>query len=178
MEITGETGIGVEDASWKEAFKNRDYKNLAKAYLYRGSFTLPQNFSSSGVTLFYKNIGLEQSIFINGKRIAANLKQDQTSKGFIIDPAILQPGKNTISILATPVPKKYDWENVNTDPGVIQLFTPAETWHRKLFNGLAQVLVQTTKEAGEIKLTATSPTLATGSIQLRSAVGKMRPAVN
>jgi beta-galactosidase len=70
--------------------------------------------------------------------------------------------------VATPIPKKYDWDYVNTDPGVIQLVTAAQPWKRKLFNGLAQVIVQTTKEAGAITITASSPNLKTTVLRLNS----------
>ena len=33
---------------------------------------------------------------------------------------------------------------------------PSEKWQRKLFNGLAQVIIQSTGAAGEIQLTAES----------------------
>jgi beta-galactosidase len=178
MNAVSDLAEDINDATWKEAFGNRDYKNLAKAYVYRGSFTLPENYSSSDITLFYKNIGLEQTIYINGKEIGKNIKQDQTAKGFTIDKTILKPGKNLVAILATPIGKKYDWENVNTDPGLIQLITPAEPWKRKLFSGLAQVIVQTTKEGGDIILTATSPNLKPTVIKLRSTSVTTRPAVD
>ena len=49
---------------------------------------------------------------------------------------------------------------------------PSPTWSRSLFNGLAQVIVQSTKDAGEIKLTATGkglePVTATMQSQLRA----------
>jgi beta-galactosidase len=70
--------------------------------------------------------------------------------------------------VATPIPKKYDWDYVNTDPGLIQLVTAAQPWKRKLFSGLAQVIVQTTKEAGEITITATSSNLKAAVIRLNS----------
>jgi beta-galactosidase len=73
--------------------------------------------------------------------------------------------------------KNYDWENVNTDPGLIQLITPADQWKRKLFNDLARVIVQTTKEAGNIALTAISPKLTNGVMNLQSTATKVRPAV-
>lgn len=177
MDASAETGVDVDDAAWKEAFKGRDYKNLAKAYLYRGSFTLPLNSNASELTLFYKNIGREQSLFINGKKIGENLKESQTGKGFTLEKSILKPGKNIIAIVATPIPKRYEWDNVNTDPGLIQIFTPAEKWKRKLFNGLAQVIVQTTGEGGEITLTAISSGVNAGVIKLKATAVKGRSAV-
>lgn len=178
MDATSELVADINDASWKEAFKNRDYKNLAKAYAYRGSFMLPENFSSSLITLFYKNIGLEQTIYVNGKAIASNLKQNETANGFVLDESILRPGKNLIVILATPIPKKFDWETVNTDPGLIQIITPAQPWKRKLFNGLTQIIVQTKKDAGEITLNASSPALQSATIKLRSNKVECRPSMD
>ncbi|HWB93218.1 MAG TPA: sialate O-acetylesterase, partial [Puia sp.] len=42
------------------------------------------------------------------------------------------------------------------DPGVLQLIVPAAQWKRRLFNGLAQVIVEATGQPGIISLTATS----------------------
>jgi len=43
-------------------------------------------------------------------------------------------------------------------------------WSRSLFNGLAQIIVQSTRDAGEIKLTATADGLspATAAVQTQS----------
>jgi beta-galactosidase len=168
MDATNETGKDVDDTKWKDAFKDRDYKKLAKAYVYRGHFMLPENFTASTITWFYKNIGSEQSLYINGKEIARNQKENETSNGYLLNKTMLQAGKNSITIVATPILKQHDWDNVNTDPGVIQLVTAAQPWKRKLFNGLAQIIVQTTKEAGEITINATSPNLKTTVLRLNS----------
>jgi beta-galactosidase len=46
--------------------------------------------------------------------------------------------------------------------------------HRRLFNGLALVLVQSLEKPGTIILTASSDTLATASIQLPAVSSRMR----
>jgi len=166
LDVINETGMTVDDTNWKEAFKDRDYKKLAKAYVYRGSFMLTGNFTASTITLFYKNIGREQSIYINGNEIARNQKENETRDGYLLDKKMLQPGKNVIAEVAKPIPKQYEWENVNTDPGLVQLVIPAGTWKVKIFNGLAQVIIQTTKEAGDIVWTATSPNLEPATLRL------------
>lgn len=50
-------------------------------------------------------------------------------------------------------------------------------WSRSLFNGLAQIIMQSTRDAGEIKLTATAdvPTPATAVVQTQPCTP--RPAV-
>jgi beta-galactosidase len=58
-----------------------------------------------------------------------------------------------------------------------QFIGPSSKWSRSLFNGLAQVIVQTTNEPGEIKLTATAEELAPVTTSLRSQLSTPRPSV-
>ncbi|MCC9137554.1 beta-galactosidase GalA [Pontibacter silvestris] len=175
----GLDAISETDAStWKKAFENRDYKNLAPAYLYSGNFELPEDFSGAEITFFYKSIGKEQSIYINGIEIGENLKESVDGNAFKLDQAMLKPGRNRIDIVATPIPKKHEWDNVNTSPGTVQIVTPAAPWKRKLFNGLAQIIIQATKEAGEITLTATAKDLKPAVLKLKSSATATRPSVD
>ena len=48
--------------------------------------------------------------------------------------------------------------------------------HRRLFNGLCMALVQTSQKAGDIKITARSSGLASGSIVLKTKRAKLRPS--
>jgi beta-galactosidase len=54
---------------------------------------------------------------------------------------------------------------------------PSPVWRRNLFSGLAQVIVQTTREPGEIQLTASSDGLAPATVTLRSQPSASRPSV-
>lgn len=169
--------IDIDNGMWKDAFKNRDYDKLPEAYVHRGTFSLPENFSVSQITLFHKNICEEQSIYINGHRIAQGLKVSDKNNGFRLDRSILRAGENSIVIAGTPLRKKHVWDVPNADPGLIQIITPSDSWKRQLFSGLAQVLVQATKEAGEIRLTASSPGLKPFTINLKIHKGELRPFV-
>ena len=50
-------------------------------------------------------------------------------------------------------------------------------WKRSVFNGLAQVIVQSTGQPGEITLTATSSGLSQGVLKLQTQSVPLRPAV-
>jgi beta-galactosidase len=53
----------------------------------------------------------------------------------------------------------------------------AAPWSRSLFNGLAQIIVQSTKDAGEIKLTATADGLTPATAVLQTKPSALRPSV-
>ena len=52
----------------------------------------------------------------------------------------------------------------------------AVPWARSLFNGLAQIIVQSTRDAGEIKLTATADGLALATATVQTQPGAPRPS--
>ncbi|RYY14477.1 MAG: glycoside hydrolase family 2 protein, partial [Cytophagaceae bacterium] len=149
-----------------------------KVYVTRGSFELPPTLAGSRVTLFYQPIGREQVIYVNGHALTPqHLTAEQSpAAGFTLDAGLLKPGKNSIVFVATPLLKKQPWDVPNTLPGTIQVRTPAAAWKRKTFNGLAQVLVQSTQEAGEITLTAHAPGLKASVLKIKSVAAAPRPA--
>jgi beta-galactosidase len=115
---------------------------------------------------------------VNGQAIARNLTGEQAARSsFVLDPKLLRPGKNSIAFVATPLLKKQVWDTPNTNPGTIQVFTSAPAWKRKTFNGLAQVLVQSTEAAGNITLTASAPGLKSSVLKIKSVAAARRPAL-
>lgn len=175
------TTVAYDDTQWQSAFKEdrtAAFGEKVKVVIYRSTFNLPAIKNNEVVNFFYKSIGKEQSLYINGKLIAANVIQSEKGNAYVLDAALLHEGKNTIAIVATPLLKKQPWDNVNTDAGLIQIITPAEVYKRKLFSGLAQVIVQSTGEAGDIILTATAKGLQQGQIKIQALPTSIRPAVN
>ncbi|MFP5041698.1 beta-galactosidase GalA [Parasediminibacterium sp. JCM 36343] len=182
-----ETAVGYDDNKWGNAFKDIRDEAFAKtntALVYRGIFTMPDSMADATVTLLYKCIGTEQSIYINGKLLAANIKQENGSnqfavgkKLFAIDKSKLHPGKNVIAIVGSPLIRKNQWHTPNMDAGVFQIIYPAAQYKRNLFNGLAQVIVQSTGEAGVIVLTANANGLKQASIKITAQPSVKRPAI-
>lgn len=166
-----ETQDNVDISSWDKGFKeerNSEFGKKVKAITYRTDFELSNAFESQTITLFYKSIGKQQSIFINGKEIALNIPENKKGDSFVLDKKLLRSGKNNIAVIAEPLLKVNSWDVINQTLGSIQIVTPAENYKRQLFNGLAQVIVQTTQETGEITLTATSKGLKKAEIKIES----------
>jgi beta-galactosidase len=175
-----EVTADYDDSNWQRAFKddrNDQFGKDVKYIVYRGSFDIPENMNDAAITLFYNSIGKEQTVYINGKPIANQIKENQKGDEFKLDGSLLHPGKNTIAIVAIPLIKMNMWASVNMNPGLIQLIYPAQAWKRKLFNGYAQIIVQSTGEPGEITLTATSPGLKPNVIKLQAQQAVVRPSV-
>lgn len=164
----GKDLLTADDTSWETAFTGRDYKNLPAAYIHRGTFTLPADLSGARLTLFFNSIGKEQLIYINGKPVGENLSEDRPAYEITLDQSVLRQGENRIDVIAKPLTKKNDWDVVNTDPGTVQIYRAAGQWKRKLFNGLAQVIIQSTGEPGEITLSASSPGLKNGILKVNA----------
>ncbi|MGN6177888.1 MAG: beta-galactosidase GalA [Mucilaginibacter sp.] len=160
-----------DDSGWQKAFTDvRDDAFAARApyVLYRGDFTLPDSISNATVSLFYKSLGKVQSVYVNGRLLGADLELTKKGNAFQLDLSLVHPGKNSIVIVAKPLIKANIWANVNTDPGLLQLVYPANGYKRKLFNGYAQVIVQTTNEPGDIVLSAESAGLKGTAVKIRT----------
>ncbi|MFT3845238.1 MAG: beta-galactosidase GalA [Lacibacter sp.] len=152
------------DAAWNKAFKDdrtKEFGKKAKWMVYRGRFIMPQTDSNATITFFSRNIGVQQSVYINGVEVAKNM---DGNRDIIIDSKLLHAGVNLIAITAKPLLKNQPWDVVNMNPGVLQVMTPVPQWRRKLFNGFAQVIVQSTGEKGTVILKAESKGLQSSQL--------------
>ncbi|MBC8051984.1 MAG: glycoside hydrolase family 2 protein [Sphingobacteriaceae bacterium] len=176
-----ETAAFFDDSNWQKAFtdeRTEAFAQSSKYIVYRSSFDLKESDLKAAVTLFYNSIGKQQSIFVNGKELAKNLPENRKGDTFKLDPSILKAGTNSIVIVTTPLFKRQSWESVNSNPGLIQVVKPAEQWKRKLFSGLAQVIVQSTGESGEITLTAKASGLKPVQLKIQAQPAKHRPVID
>ena len=168
----------TNESDWKLAFRNNRNENW-KIYkdsliALRGSFELTDLTDKTVINLFAKSIVEGQTISVNGHLLASNLRRND-NQSYKLDPATLKKGKNEYVVVGKRFKKRSEWDEPNTNPGVIQVVVPAEVWKRKAFNGLAQVIVKSTKRAGEITLVATSGGLTAGTLKITSTSATSRP---
>jgi len=164
-----EIAENFDDSQWSKAFaKGYGEYEVGKNIIVRGSFTLADLTDKTIITLFAKSLAADQSVYVNGKLVGKDLKRNDPNQVFVLDRNLLHKGKNTIVFEGKPLVKKTEWEEINTNPGTIKIYNPAPQWKRETFNGLAQIIVKTTKQAGEITLTATSAGMIQATLKLNS----------
>ncbi len=175
--VETETALDYNDSQWLNAFeKGYGEYEAGKNIIIRGTFDLAGFNDKTEITFYVKSLAADQSVYVNGVLIGKDLKRNDPNQVFVIDHNILRKGRNVVIFSGKPFVKQTQWEEINTNPGTIKVYNPAPQWKRKTFNGLAQVIVKTTKQAGEITLTATSPELVPATLKIMSAPGILRPS--
>jgi beta-galactosidase len=178
-----EVAPDFNDSSWQNAFgatgrgggRGRGAPAPAPAgtNIYRGAFELADT-KGTTVSLLLRSLGEQQWIYFNGKQIAGTYGSGGSTQQFDFDSAALRAGRNVIAIIATPPAAGRGGRGgqaapARGNPAVVKVVTQTEGWKRNLFNGLAQVIVQSTgRQEGEITLTATSGNLAPAVVKLQS----------
>jgi beta-galactosidase len=159
-----EAASSFDDSAWEKARDPRwdEVRVDPPASVFRGAFDLLANLEGATVRLVLRSVGDTQSIYVNGHALAQNLQLDPVGYEYTLDKSLLQPGRNVVTLYATRFSdanksvQAFKWDV--TGPAAIQIVTPAPQWKRSVFNGLAQVIVQSnsTGQSGEIHLAATS----------------------
>ena len=171
FENRSEIKTDFDDSKWIRAFSNepKDWRVYRDSLLViRGTFELPEFTSIDTINLFTKSIVENQSIYINGNLIKSNIKRDDPNQSFLLNHNILKAGENDYAVMGKRFRLRQRWDEPNRDPGLVQVIYPAAQWKRKVFNGLAQVIIQSAEKEGKIILRATSPDLESDKIQIKA----------
>jgi beta-galactosidase len=180
LENRPETGLEWDDSAWKFAFRtqSKDWQVYTDSLIVvRGVFDLPEFTPDIEVSLFTKSITENQSIYVNGHRVAVNVQRGNPNQSYVLEHENIQPGRNVYAVTGKRFRKSHQWDEPNEDPGLVRLIVPAEPWRRKVFNGLAQVIVQSSCQPGEIHLIASAAGLKSTVIRIKSESAVAKPAV-
>ena len=153
-----EVAAEYDYSSWITAFSNEpadwlEYTDTLKVT--RGVFQLDSLAESTTVTLFAKSILDNQSIYVNGQLLKANVFKDKQIPAIVIPNNYLKKGKNEYAVTGQKLHRPNQWDQPNRDPGVVQIVHKAPEPTRTLFNGYAQVIVKVTGK-GPITIKATA----------------------
>jgi beta-galactosidase len=121
----------------------------------RAAFARPATAVGDHAVLLVGDVATGQQVFVNGRPVTS---RPQDGMGLVeLDPSLLKE-TNTLAIaFATPpsgVRKVLDEALDGKRWATLRVTTPAPEWQRSLFNGHAQVLVQSTGESGHAVLRA------------------------
>jgi beta-galactosidase len=179
-----EAALEYDHSAWPPAFQGRRSRDVAakagSATMYRAGFELPEIAGGQNVMLLLDRLGEQQSVFLNGEALPTNARGGGADFVYEIAVDRLRQGRNVLAIVVagTQGVRREDEERLrSTGAAIVRIQTPAGQWQRSTFNGLAQVLVQSTGQAGFITLTASSPGLSTAALKLGAEPAWLRPAI-
>jgi beta-galactosidase len=174
--VVPEYANDFDDSAWKE-LKPTDGNTISKEQttaIYRAHVTLTEeDFKCAEIRLRVAGCDDEGGFFVNNQ--FAGESHDWASQPMFDIKKHLRVGDN---IIAAGVKNSSGQGGLKPD---VRLDFIAEAkplaWSRSLFNGLAQIIVQSTKNAGEIKLTASADGLTPMTVILNTQPGAPRPFV-
>ena len=185
IENRPEVAFDFDDANWPSAGGGRGRGNRgggnvapAQANVYRGAFELPA--ATNGVTVYVamRSLGEQQWVYLNGQAVAQDVARAAVGHEFKLNPALLHSGKNVIAVVATPLAsgrgRDQGGQGGAGNTPTVRMVTAPDNWKRSVFNGLAQVIVQSTQQPGEVTLTASSPDLSPCGLKLQTRSTTLR----
>jgi beta-galactosidase len=171
-----EEGIEFDDSSWANADANAESGPLGlhKNGVFRARFTVTaEDLASPAIELWFGKIDGDGSVFVNGQRIGST--GDPRGPAIYNVKARLHPGENTVAVALANYGAAA---GLNRGARLRFQEEPAPVaWRRSAFNGLAQIIVQSTRDAGAIRLTARADGLQPATITIRSEAAPLRPFV-
>jgi beta-galactosidase len=162
-----------DDDSWDKVNTqaNADSLKESEQAIFRTKISLgADDLAAEAVQLKIGRIDDHGWVYINGKLVGES-RDWASSPSFDIKP-LLHVGDNTIAIAVS----NRDGSGGIGDGVTLRFLKKAEIpkWQRSVFNGLAQVIVQSVDEPGEIKLTATADGLTPAAAYIHSKELKSR----
>lgn len=132
------------------------------------SFDRPRLAERETAALLLNAIGPRQTVTLNGRVLFDDVTSDELEAAIPFDTLNLRETGNVLRITS---PTRFaEWSQREAlqqiHPARVRITRPAEAWSRSTFHGLAQVMVQTTGEPGEIILEAQSPGLVNGTVTI------------
>ncbi len=172
-----EEGVQFDDSAWDPTDVGADEGSLGlrERAVYRARFSVDaKELEAPVVELWFGRIAGGVSVYVNGQLVGG--AADPRAPSVYDVKALLHAGENVVAVATA----NYGPEHSGLSKGValrLQDEPPAVHWRRSVFNGFAQVIVQSSREPGTLRLTASSPGLEPASLALQARAAPARPSV-
>jgi beta-galactosidase len=169
-----------DDSSWNVIKPKTDgdtgnqVLSEGQAAIFRAHVSLTEaDLANPEIQVRFAGIDDQGWVFVNNQRVGES--HDWSAQPAFDIKKALHTGDN---VIAVGVRNESGTGGLNPDVNVELVGkSAASAWSRRLFNGLAQVIVQSGKEAGEIKLTADADGLKSATVSVQTQAGTPRPSV-
>jgi len=142
--------------------------------IYRAHFTVTEeDLKGAGAQICFGGCDDEGWYFVNGEFVGES--HDWQAQPIFNIKKFIHAGDNVIAVGVNNVASQGGL-NPNVTVKIIG-HAGVPPWSRSLFNGLAQIIVQSTRDAGEIKLTATADGLTPATTVVQTQPCAPRPSV-
>ncbi len=138
---------------------------------YRGTLTTRGLPKGARLSLLLRHFGASAVVSLNGHELmTTRMVPGAPLPTIALTNNVLGEGRNVLSVTATPYESDSARERaLKIPPAVLRVEGPPPRWSRRLFNGLAQVIVQSTGAPGPLRLTASAPGLTHAELSVTAA---------
>jgi beta-galactosidase len=134
---------------------------------FEARFDLPKLAPHATLDLLLTAVGTDQRVLLNGAELGDTAHAADAMTLVSLSAAQLKPTGNVLRISAEPFSQRGAREHLREiQPAALRIATPPPPWQRSVFNGLAQVIVQSTGTPGAITLEASSPGLEPATVTI------------
>ena len=180
-ETTPVVSAGVDESGWNaiETKTDAEMSDMPLAgnrtAVYRGHVNLTaEDLDTPGLRIQFSACNQQGWYFINGQLVGES--HDPKKLASFEIKSLLHPGDNVIAVGV-----QSGQRNGGLDPDVSLEIGPKSkfvNWSRSLFNGQAQIIVQSSQNPGEIHLNATADGLQPASASLKTQPRHQRPSAS
>ena len=163
-----EEGVTFDDSTWDPVDVRGDAGplGLRERGIFRARVTVSAaDLDSAAVEIVFSKVLGGVATYINGQKVGGSI--DPRSAMVYDAKSLLHPGENVVVLAAA----NYGPEGAGITKGVsLRLQAQADPidWSRSVFNGLGQVIIRSSRDAGALKLTAHADGLEDGTLAVSS----------
>jgi beta-galactosidase len=163
-----EEAAQVDDSSWGAVDVSSEVGTLGfhEKAVYRARFSVAaEDLASAAAQVAFRKLAGGIAVYVNGTKVGATADPRAACAYDVKD--LLHAGENTVAVAAA----NYGAEPYGITGGAALVWVsdpPAPHWSRSAFNGLAQVIVQSSGRPGAIRLRASAEGLKQGAFSIEA----------